>query len=277
MITIGVFISYLTIKEKKLIFDNKEIIDIVINDSFKEENIIKKMTNINNLDKDLILLKKDYQEVTNTKQEEIIEPIIYLYNTHQTEEYQTSIIGDYTLNPTVTMTNYILEDIFNKNGYKTYVEERSIKEILNNNNWNYASSYKASRIFLEDIVIKHKSLKYFIDLHRDSLSHDRTTITINDRDYAKVIFLLGLENPNYNENLEFIEKINSKINEYYPGLSKGIYKKEGPGVNGIYNEDFSNRLILLEVGGYENTTNEVLNTMIAFSKCYLEVLNEENH
>ena len=277
MITLGVFISYITIKERKIVFDNKEIIDIVINDTFKEDNILKKMTNINTLDKDLVLLKKDYQEVVSNEKEEIIEPIIYLYNTHQTEEYQTSIIGDYTLNPTVTMTNYILEDIFNKNGYKVYVEERSIKEILNNNNWNYASSYKASRIFLEDIVQKHKSLKYFIDLHRDSLSHDKTTITINDRSYAKVIFLLGLENPNYNENLEFIEKINNKIDEYYPGLSKGIYKKEGPGVNGVYNEDFSNRLILLEVGGYENTTNEVLNTMIAFSKCYLEVLNEENH
>lgn len=277
MLTLGVFISYSKIKERELIIDNKEIIDLVINDSFKEENIIKKITNLNNLDKDLILLKNDYKEVIKKEKEEIEEPIIYLFNSHQTEEYQVSILGDYSLNPTVTMTNYILEDIFNKNGYKTLVEERQIKEVLNNNNWNYASSYKASRVFLEDVVSNNKSLKYFIDLHRDSLSRDRTTITINGRDYAKVIFLLGLENPKSNENLEFIERINNKLNEYYPGLSKGIYKKEGPGVNGVYNQDFSNRLILLEVGGYENTTNEVLNTAIAFSKCYLEVLNEENH
>lgn len=277
LLTLGVFISYRTIKEKKIIINNKEIIDIVINNSFNEDNILKKIININKLDNELILLKNDYKEVVTKKKEDIEEPIIYLYNSHQTEEYQTSIIGDYSINPTVTMTDYILEDIFNKNGYKTYVEERSVKEVLNKNNWNYASSYKATRIFLEDIIKTHSSLKYFIDIHRDSLAKDRTTITINNRNYAKLIFLLGLENPKYNENLEFIEKINNKINEYYPGLSKGIYKKEGPGVNGVYNQDFSNRTILIEVGGYENTTNEVLNTAIAFSKCYLEVLNEENH
>ena len=39
------------------------------------------------------------------------------------------------------MNDYILEDIFNKNGYSTLVEERSIKEILNQNNWKYANSY----------------------------------------------------------------------------------------------------------------------------------------
>lgn len=277
MLILGVFISYRTIEEKKVVINNKEIIDIVINNSFKEENILKKLISSPNLNQELIFLKKDYKEVTQKESNDIEEPIIYIYNSHPQEEYQSSIIGDYTINPTVTMVNYILEDIFNKNDYKTYIEERSVKDILNEKNWNYASSYKATRIFLEDAIIKHPTLKYFIDVHRDSLAKDRTTITINDRSYAKIMFLLGLENPKNNENLEFIEKINNKIEEYYPGLSKGIYKKEGPGVNGIYNQDFSNRTILIEVGGYENTTSEVLNTAIAFSKCYLEVLNEENH
>ena len=174
------------------------------------------------------------------------------------------------------MNNYILEDIFNKRGYKTLVEEKSVKEILNKNNWNYASSYKASRILIEDAKKNNPSLKYYIDLHRDSLDKSKTTTTINGKDYAKIIFLLGLENSNYKENLEFINKINDKMNAYYPGLSKGIYKKEGPGVNGVYNQDFSNRLILVEMGGYENTTTEVLNSAIAFSKCFLEVVDEEN-
>ena len=203
--------------------------------------------------------------------------IIYLYNSHPTEEYKSSTIGEYYINPTVIMNNYILEDIFNKRGYKTYVEERSVKDILNSNSWNYASSYKASRLLIEDVSINNPSIKYYIDIHRDSLDRSRTTITIDGKDYARIIFLLGLENPKYSENLEFMEKINNKIDNYYPGLSKGIYKKEGPGVNGVYNEDFSNRLILVEIGGYENTTTEVLNTAIAFSKCYLEVLDEENN
>ena len=68
------------------------------------------------------------------------------------------------------------------------------------------------------------------------------------------------------------EKINNQLNEKYPGLSKGIYKKEGTGVNGVYNQDFSPYTILVEMGGPENTVDEVLNTSLAFSDCFLEVI-----
>ena len=116
-----------------------------------------------------------------------------------------SNIGEFSIDPTVIMNNYILEDIFNKKGYLTLVEEGSVTEILNNNNWNYASSYKASRILMETAKKNNPSLEYFIDVHRDSLSKDKTTITIGDKDYAKMIFLLGLENPKYEDNLVFME------------------------------------------------------------------------
>ena len=79
---------------------------------------------------------------------------------------------------------------------------------------------------------------------------------------------------NLNDDKKFSEYINSKINHKYPGLSKGIYKKGGPGVNGVYNQDFSPYLILLEVGGYQNTPIEVLNSLLAFSECYMEVIKE---
>lgn len=274
ILVISIFFTYRYLDKNNIEIDDKGLVDIVVNNSFKSSNIVKRI--INQDDNSILLLSKSYDEVAE-KESLSSKPIIYLYNSHPTEEYKSSTIGEYYINPTVIMNNYILEDIFNKRGYKTYVEEKSVKDILNNNNWNYASSYKASRLLIEDASLNNPSLKYYIDIHRDSLDRTRTTVSINGKDYAKLIFLLGLENPNYKENLEFMERINEKINNYYPGLSKGIYKKEGPGVNGVYNEDFSNKLILIEVGGYENTTTEVLNTTIAFSKCYLEVLDEENN
>lgn len=269
----SIYITYKYLESKKVELTDKELINIVVNNTFKEDNIVKKVMS-QNYSNPILLLNESYKEVTENNNS--TKPIVYLYNSHPTEEYKSSNIGEYYINPTVIMNNYILEGIFNKRGYKTYVEEESVKDILNEKNWNYASSYKASRILLENAKLNNPSLEYYIDIHRDSLEKDKTTVTINDKDYAKIIFLLGLENPNYEENNKFIEKINNKVNNYYPGLSKGIYKKEGPGVNGVYNQDFSSRLILLEIGGYENTTSEVLNTAIAFSKCYLEVLDEEN-
>ncbi len=222
-------------------------------------------------------LSKKTDNNTNSPKEEVIkeekDPLIYIYNTHQTEEY---LVEDmfYSIKPTVSINNYIMKDIFEQNGLKTIVEERNIKEVLNLNNWNYVNSYKASRIFLEDIKKNYNTLEYYIDVHRDSLSHDKTSITIADKKYAKVLFIIGLENPNYQANLAFTEKINNKINEQYNGLSKGIYKKAGAGVNGVYNQDFSSHTILIEIGGPENNIEEVMNTTIAISNIISEVISQ---
>lgn len=240
--------------------NNKNIIDINIKDY---------------IDSNALLLKNYYNgkvsEETVDFQEEF-SPLIYIYNSHQSEEYAPSSYVEFSITPTVMMASYILEDVFNKNGYYSLVEERSVQNILKNNGWKYNSSYKASRILMENAFSEYKSLKYFIDVHRDSLSREKTYININGKDYAKTIFLIGLENNNYHANLEFVEKINAKMNEKYPGLSKGIYKKGGEGVNGIYNQDFSPYTILIEIGGIDSTTVEVLNSALAFSDCFMEVI-----
>ena len=280
MIILGIFFSYKKLEQSKIRISNKDFISIIANNTFKDnsnffDEIISRTIENNNPIK---LMSEDYNKYVSKDVEEVVSkdiaPVIYLYNTHQSEEYMASTYAEFSVNPTVIMNDYILEDMFNKNGYKTIVEEGSIKDILNSNNWNYADSYRASRIFLEQSIINYPTLKYFIDVHRDSLARDRTTITIDGKDYAKVLFIVGMENPNYEANLEFTEKINNKINELYPNLSKGIYKKSGPGVNGVYNQDFSPYTILIEIGGNENNTTEILNTSIAFSKCFMEVINE---
>ena len=81
----------------------------------------------------------------------------------------------------------------------------------------------------------------------------------------KILFVVGLEHNNYKENISNVEKINDIANKHYPGLSRGIYKKEGPGVDGIYNQDISSNSILIELGGVDNNIDEVLNTTEAIS------------
>ena len=282
MFIMGIYFSYKYLESKNIELKDKEFVNLLIDNSFKynEADFIEKIANKTyELSNPVKLLSKEYNkylDITETTPviKEELKPKIYLYNTHQTEEYQASELLEFTIKPTVMINNYILEDIFNRNGYQTIVEERSIKEMLNNNNWKYSSSYKASRIYLEDTYKLNPSLEYFIDLHRDSLPHSKTYISIDGKDYAKILFLIGLENPNYEKNLLLTEKINNKLNEYYPGLSKGILKKGGEGVNGIYNQDFNENVILVEMGGYENTTTEVLNSSLAFAKCFMEAINE---
>ena len=283
MFITGIYFSYKYLQSKNIELKDKEFVNLLIDNSFKynETDFIEKIVNKTyKLSNPVKLLSKEYNKYldlttpTVKEDKEELKPLIYLYNTHQTEEYKSSELLEFTIKPTVMISNYISEDVFNNNNLKTIVEERSIKEILNNNNWNYSNSYKASRILLEDAYKNNNTLEYFIDLHRDSLTHDKTHIVIDDKDYAKILFVVGVENKYHERNLELIEKINQKLNEYYPGLSKGILKKGGEGVNGIYNQDFNTNVILVEIGGYESTTTEVLNTSLAFAKCFMEAINE---
>ena len=285
IIIIGIIIGYKTINYKiSYKMTNKELVNIIFENSLpktEKQLSYKLLTNkVLNYYKDTLKLlnpnlRNKQEIVIKPVIKEEIKPIIYLYNTHQTEEYETTTVLDYSIKPTVMISNYILEEIFNENDLGVYVEETSIKEILNNNNWNYSYSYLASRKLLEQRKKEIPSLKYFIDLHRDSLTKDKTTVIINNKQYAKLLFVIGQDHNNYLENLKFTEKINNKLNEKYPTLSKGIYQKGGVGVNGIYNQDFSNYTILLEVGGYQNTPVEVLNSLIAFSECFMEVIKYE--
>ncbi len=278
---LGLIVSFRYMDRHLEKIDDKKFVEILLNEAnFKQENIFKqffknvalKAKNSTNL---LFGEYKSPKKVEKVVKNVVIEPSIYIYNSHQTEEYAASNFVEFSVNPTVMMVDYILEDVFTKNNFKTLVEERKIKDVLNENNWNYNYSYVASRSFMEDVLLKNSSLKYFIDVHRDSLEKDRTTVSIDGKDYAKILFLIGLENANFQENLNFTEKINNKLDERYPNLSKGILKKGGAGVNGVYNQDFSKYTILIEVGGMENTPTEVLNTSLAFAEVFLEVIQAE--
>lgn len=188
-------------------------------------------------------------------------PIVYIYNTHSNEEYAYQKNDAYNITPTVLTASYILKDELKKLGIESIVETNNITNIINERKLSYSDSYKISREFLENKILEYPSLIYFIDLHRDSVKRSITTTSINNQTYAKTMFLLGLENPNHQENREVINNLNNYLNENYKGLSRGIYEKQGRGVNGVYNQDFNKNTMLIEVGGVDNTIDEVANSL----------------
>ena len=189
------------------------------------------------------------------------DPIIYIYNTHESEEYKIDYKYDYSLIPNVKLSSYILQEKLNNLGINSIVETSSIKDILDQNKWVYRYSYKASRILLEKAYNDNNTLKYFIDIHRDSSNYEKTTIEVNNKRYARILFVVGLEHNNYKFNLELVNKLNNLMENKINNISRGISKKEGLGVNGIYNQDFNSNCILIEIGGVENNIQEVSNTV----------------
>ena len=200
-------------------------------------------------------------------------PIVYIYNTHSDEEYSYEKNNSYNIIPTVKEANYILESELKKLGILSVIEQNQTTKIVNERNLPYSLSYKVSRELLENKKIEYPSLIYFIDLHRDSVERNITTVEINGKNYARTMFLLGLENPSYEDNKQVMTSLNNYLDTNYKGLSRGIYEKKGKGVNGVYNQDFNKNTVLIEVGGVDNTIEEVSNSLKVIAECLYEYIN----
>ena len=210
------------------------------------------------------------------KEVDVTEPVVYLYNTHQTEEYQKDYLEPYSIKPTVMLTSYMLREKLNDLGISTLVETNEIKKVLNKNGWKYGKSYLVSRSFLENAKKENDSLEIYIDLHRDSGTHKATTTLCNGLSFARVLFVVGLEHDNYEANLKNATILNNKIEAKCPKLSRGIMKKSGKGVNGKYNQDFDENVFLIEVGGQYNNIEEVKNTVELLADVIFDYTKESN-
>lgn len=188
------------------------------------------------------------------------EPEVYIYNTHQGETYEGENLEGYNIKPGVMMASYLLQNKLAQSDVKALVMEENIIEYMNINNMNHAMSYMASRKFLEE-AISQNNFKLILDIHRDSIPKDRSTIIINNKPCAKILFVIGEEYDTYETNLNMTNVIDSKIKEKYPDLTRGIITKGGSGSNGVYNQDLNPNITLIEIGADENTIEEVLNTI----------------
>lgn len=237
------------------------------------------------------LLKKQAKEKSSndTKQEEpkpkatpeeVKNGKVFLYSTHSYESYlpMLGIAGATDANK-ATSTSKNVHDVDNMfkqaleaNGINTVVDTTSMTDLLNKKGWTTASAYKASKPIVEDAIKSNKDYQLFIDVHRDSTRKKITTVQINNKPFARVSFVIGGENPNYEKNLALTTKLHENLSKTYPGLSRGIFKKRGSGVNGVYNQDLSPHAILIEVGGVDNTMEELQNTINALADVVTEYL-----
>lgn len=195
---------------------------------------------------------------------EIIKPKIYIYNSHPLEAYLEN-------NRTVYDMDYIFKDTLSKYNVDVLVEDSDINNFLVLNNLDYGYSYIASRHFIEE-NITNNNFNLIIDLHRDATRHDDTYIEINNKPCVKILFVVGALNSNYELNYNLALTLNDIINQKYPNLSRGVMLKKGPNVNGLYNQDLSDKMILLELGGNNNTEQEVINTIELISEIIGEYL-----
>ena len=265
-----------------------KISSVLLKKHFNNYNIADIVSNkiINNFNNPVNLVSQELNNYKTDKNEETIEEkgfdykknndvLIYIYNSHQGEKYAYKYLEDYNIVPDVKMVAHMIEDNLSKLGIKVIVEDADILAYMKEKEYNHAQSYIASRTYLEEAINKYPKALLYIDLHRDAALHKDTYIEIEGKACAKVLFVVGLENSNWKNNLNTTEQINNIINNKYKGLSRGIMKKQGPGVNGVYNQDLKENVILLEVGGNENNIDELINTTNLISNVLGDYINEK--
>ncbi|MDO7905487.1 stage II sporulation protein P [Paenibacillus sp. JX-17] len=190
---------------------------------------------------------------------------VLIYHSHPREAYNP-LTGKESDNPNssspaknVMNVGDIVASTLEKKGVGTIHEKKDYASLIKGYNWNF--SYKYSRATVQAALAEHQSLQYLIDIHRDSQRHDKTTATINGVKYAKVYFIIGHENKNWKKNEAFAARIHAEFEKSYPGISRGVWGKDGGGGNnGEYNQSLSPNSILIEIGGIDNTQEELRRT-----------------
>lgn len=274
IILIYLLFSYISSNFKLVTINKNAISKILSNNSihiiYNEDGnylnkILQKFININdpvgilkNQTENKIILK-DKLKLSSYKYK------VYLYNTHDLEQYK-----DFIQNIKINVGNasLLLSNNLKSIGIDVIVEKQKVSDLTNND---LSKSFDTSKILIENII-QNENIDLFIDLHRDDEKKEVTTLELNGKKYAKVKFVVGRKNKNYMLNYNLTELINRKIKEKYPDLTRGIVLND----NYTYNQELSEKIIFINIGGYENDIVEVKNTIDLLGSIIKEVLDEEN-
>ena len=172
---------------------------------------------------------------------------ILLYNTHQMEEYADQ--GN-----VMSAARYFKEKLEEKGFVVDYIEDDFVA-YGRNLGYGYKQLYSVSRIFLEE-ALKDNEYDLIIDFHRDALPRELTYITHDGKEYARLMFSIGVNNTNYQQNYQTASTIYDKISKQSIPIMKPIYT-----IRSTYNQDLGNQVVLLEVGSHTNNYQEVLNSL----------------
>lgn len=135
-----------------------------------------------------------------------------------------------------------------------------IQKVMAKKGISYHRSYKAIRPYLQQ-SLADKTYDIVLDIHRDSVTADKTTVTVNGERYAKIAFVVGKEHKNYSKNYDVAKRLNEQMEARVPGITRNIIVKGGPGVDGKYNQDLHPGFVLVELGGIGNNEEELNRTV----------------
>jgi len=210
---------------------------------------------------------------TKTAAPEILEPKkAFVYFTHSQEAYKPILAAKGEKIATYHSENNITS--FQEQITAQFAVHQLETDILGPESTGDAKQYDSIRPFVQQ-AIGQKEYDIILDIHRDSAKANVTTLINGEERYAKFIFVIGREHPNYKWNEQLAQNLSDQLNKLVPGISRGILPREGKGVDGVYNQDLSKILLNVELGGIDNNEQELNRSIPVLAKAISNMLNED--
>lgn len=196
---------------------------------------------------------------------------VLLLFTHSQESYQPMVkaasgkAAVYDEKTNIYNLKDTISKHFSMNGIQTDVLDVDVMKELKLKGKTFPYAYSFVRPYLAK-RLQEQSYDLVIDLHRDSAKKDATTLTHNNESYARIAIVIGAEHKNYRWNTAYAESLSAAMNEIVPKISRGVISKSGDNVDGRYNQDLTKEMILIELGGIDNTEEELNRTIAVIGK-----------
>lgn len=200
-------------------------------------------------------------------------PEVFIYHSHTVESYKPS--GQDNSDPTknVVAVGDVIQNELEKNYGIATIHDKTIHNVAN-----YYQAYDRSGETLNKYLSKYKDFKLIIDLHRDASVESNpkpVSVKLNNKSLARIEFVIGNANKNYQQNLTISRKLISISQGLFPGLvrmdsptDKGVYF-----IHSYFNQTKSSNATLLEVGNEINTLDEAKTTGSYIARIIAEYIN----
>ena len=220
-----------------------------------EENMPTTLVSLNSMTKGVYISNPLYTSNILTTSDK---PQILIYHTHGGETYSNSPEGNYHSedkpNSTLEIGAMLTQELASRG--RSIVHNTTYHDLPDFN-----SAYTRSLKTIQNMQAKYGSIDIVIDLHRDGRDfnkiskeefHKQTTTTIDGKDVAKFLFVVGEKSQNSKRISELAEDITKFAETKYPGITKPVVRKD----YARFNQFTSDNHLLLEVGGNANSIEE---------------------
>ncbi|MEG2117689.1 MAG: stage II sporulation protein P, partial [Clostridia bacterium] len=215
----------------------------------------------------------DFKNIKNpVKTADYSKPTVLIYHTHGTESYASgaSYPPGYMFKSSDTEKNMIAVG----NIFAAALEAHGIgvihdKTMHDKNSYN--GSYNSSEAAIKEIVKKNPTIKYTIDMHRDSVNQNgaerKIVAEIEGKKCAQIMFVVGTGHKNWKTNMAVATALQAVINEKYPTMARPIFLRTSD-----FNQTHAEGGMLFEVGAAGNTLEEAKNTAYFTAQALAEMI-----